>query len=106
MSLDITLTDNETEVFSCNITHNLAAMAIHAGIYDALWRPAKHDIYTAVDLIPPLQRGIAHMVMCPEKFEEDNAQNGWGKYEDFLPWLVTLFQECRKHPSASISVSI
>jgi len=105
MSLDVSLCDDDLEVFSANITHNLGKMAAEAGIYQHLWRPEELGIKKARELIDPLKDGLTMMVSDPDRFIALNAPNGWGTYDVFLPWIARYLAACKKHPRASISVS-
>jgi hypothetical protein len=106
MSLDVTLTKvMPTEVYWANITHNLNTMAEAAGIYKHLWRPEEVGITKAQQLIEPLREAIAKMKADPEKFKQYDADNGWGTYKDFLPWLEKYLGACQEHPEADVSVS-
>jgi hypothetical protein len=95
----------EAEVFSCNITHNLGAMAAEAEIYHHLWRPEEIGVRNAGDLIEPLKAAITAMKADPARFERHNASNGWGTYEQFVPWLEKLLEACAKWPEASVRAS-
>ena len=112
MSLEIYLNDNTCahcgrgdEVYAANITHNLGEMAAVAGIYGVLWRPDETGIQNAGQMIIHLERAIDEMEANPKKFKKYNARNGWGLYENFVPWLKTLLNACRMHPEASVRVS-
>lgn len=99
MSLNFYLEDvKPTDVYSANITHNLGKMAREAGIYDALWRSEKFQ--TAAELIPILRAGIATMEDEPERFKPLNASNGWGAYDQFLPWVRGVLSACIENPNA------
>mgnify|MGYP001583979897 CR=1 FL=1 len=105
MSLDVYLTRMQpTTVFDANITHNLGYMAGEAGIYKHLWRPEEIGITKASQLIESLREGIALMKADPSRFEKYNAQNGWGLYEHFVPWLERYLAACEKWPDADVSV--
>jgi len=105
MSLDIWLEEEVvTRVVSMNITHNLAEMAEEAGIYECLWRPAEVGVSVGADLIAPLDRAVAEMTADPDRFRKFDAPNGWGTYDDFLPWLEELLQGCKDHPNARVRV--
>ena len=106
MSLDVWLVAvRKVEVFSANITHNLNRMAEEAGIYECLWRPEEVSIEKAADLIEPLCSGIALMESDPDRFRKLEAKNGWGTYDQFLPWLRNYLAACRENPDAEICVS-
>lgn len=106
MSLDVSLTRKQpTEVFEANITHNLGAMAREAGIYQHLWHPEEIEVRQAWQLIKPLRAGIAAMKANPSHFEKFDAENGWGTYNQFLPWLEQYLAACEKYPDADVSVS-
>jgi hypothetical protein len=122
------------EVFDANITHNLGKMAAEAGIYEALWRPAEMDperaarireqeaagnyhgptgayaiegeaVIHAHDLIEPLRAGLALMESDPERFKAHNPENGWGSYDDFVPWVRKYLEACEEYPDAIVRVS-
>lgn len=92
-------------IHSQNITHNLGRMAEEAGLYGPLWRPEENAIVRAADLIAPLEKGIAAMRLDPPRFEALNSKNGWGLYENFLPWLERLLEACRDRPDSFVRAS-
>jgi len=104
MSLDVYL-DAGDEVFSANITHNLGAMAREAGIYEAVWRPEEHGYECAGQIVEVLEKGLKAMEACPEHFREFNAKNGWGTYDQFVPWVKRYLEACREYPNATIYAS-
>ncbi len=104
MSLDVTLTRIQpTVVFESNITHNLNVMAEEAGIYKHLWRPEELGITKAAQLIEPLRSGLAALKADRPRFERYNAKNGWGKYENFVPWVEKYLKACEAYPDADVS---
>ncbi|NQU44516.1 hypothetical protein HQ520_14590 [bacterium] len=106
MSLDVTLMEVQpTDVFSANITHNLTEMAEDAGIYKHLWRPEEIGIKMAYELILPLRAGLALMKSDPDRFKRFDSPNGWGSYDDFVPWVEKYLVACQEHPNAEIRVS-
>jgi hypothetical protein len=106
MSLDVDLYNPDGEcVYTANITHNLNKMADAAGIYKHLWRPEEIGVTTAAQLIEPLRAGLAQMVERPTHFEQFNASNGWGLYENFVPWIAKYLEACIANPDATIRVS-
>ena len=124
MSLDIYLTEGQATEEACphcggtgniqgfegyewskNITHNLRDMAIDAGIYGVLWRPEEQDITKASEMIEPLRVGLALLKSDPARFEKFNAQNGWGLYKHFVPFVEAILRECEEHPDADVRVS-
>ena len=90
-------------LFDANITHNLIGMADEAGIYESLWNP-KAEI--AAELIIHLENGLKKLKNDPAKFSEYNASNGWGVYEDFVPFVENYLNACKAHPEANVSVSV
>lgn len=93
------------EIYTANITHNLARMADEAGIYKHLWRPEQVGVSKAGELIAPIRDGMELMRAEPDRFREFDASNGWGTYEDFLPWLAQLLGACELNPDAYVRVS-
>lgn len=107
MSLDIYLSEmREVDIFSHGITHNLNKMAELAGIYKCLWHPSENGITKAYQLVQPLIDGLTLMKEYPEQFKKLDAKNGWGTYEQFIPWIEELLKACRDNPLAKVSVSI
>ncbi len=93
------------DVYDANITHNLAAMAVAAGVYGCVWRPEENGVTQAKQLIEPLRAGIAAMKAEPEKFKAHNPPNGWGDYNGFVKWLESLLSACEAHPEAKVKAS-
>jgi hypothetical protein len=106
MSLDFSLSRiQETCVFDANITHNLAEMATEAGIYEALWRPLENNFTKAEDIIDILEKGLALLKEKPKHFKQFDAENGWGTYENFVPFVESVLAGCKEYPDASILIS-
>lgn len=105
MSLDVWLSVDGQDVFSANITHNLAEMAREAGMYEALWRPDEIACVRAKEIEAFVAAGLADMVRRPTHYEQFDAQNGWGLYRDFLPWVAKYLEAIRKYPEAVIWIS-
>ena len=108
MSLDVTLyyESPEHEVYSANITHILNKMADAAGYYRYIWRPEElweHPL--AKYLIPHLRACVRELIENPKKYRQFDSPNGWGRYEDFVLWLVRYWQACCEHPEALVRVS-
>lgn len=91
-------------VFKTNITHNLNEMAEEAGIYEACWRPEEIGAVYAKDIIPILESGYEKMKNDPEYFKKFDSSNGWGTYDQFLPWIFEYLNACRLFPDAIIEV--
>ena len=106
MSLDVTLIETRPcEVFEDNITHNLGEMALRAGIYEVCWRPEEIGITKAKDIIHILEKGLADLKSRPEYFRQFDSPNGWGLYDNFVPWVERYLEACKNHPEATIEVS-
>ncbi len=106
MSLDVSLIAiRPTEVYESNITHNLGRMADEAGIYQHLWRPEEIGVTKAEQLVEPLTNGLALLKSDPERFRAFNAKNGWGVYENFIPFIEQYLNACRENPDATVRVS-
>ncbi len=113
MSLSVTLYDifdfgdpeiDYTELYWANITHNLNTMASKAGIYYHIWRPEELQIKKASELIDTLKDGIERLKKYPEYFQQFDAKNKWGVYEDFLQWVKEYLKACIIYPDAKIEV--
>lgn len=94
---------HEIELYETNITHNLGKMAREAGIYRALWHgEGKEKTGKAGDIIEDLQKGLDDMKSNPDKYKRLDAPNGWGTYEQFVPFVEKVLEACKKHPKADI----
>lgn len=100
-----TLEPKEEYVFDANITHNLNIMAAYAGVYQACWKPKVIKATKAKDIIPILERGYKKLKEKPKYFMKFNASNGWGVYENFLPWVKEYLDACKEFPECEIRVS-
>lgn len=100
-----TYDDEDNEVYSANITHNLSKMADAAGIYYHLWRPDEIGITHAYQLVEPLEIGLEKLRNNPDHYQQFNSPNGWGKYEYFVPFVGKYIQACREYPNATVNVS-
>jgi hypothetical protein len=107
MSLDVYLECEHCHhaFWRANITHNLGKMAGEGGFYQPVWRPEEVGITRAEQLIEPLERAVAAMEAEPERFRAFDAENGWGLYEHFLPWLRKYLDACRRYPDAAVRAS-
>ena len=106
MSLSVTLYgDNHQEVYWANITHNLTDMAFEAGIYLHLWRPEEIGITKAEQVVGWLILGLNLLKSDPEYYKQFDSPNGWGTYENFVPFVEKYLQACIENPDADVSVS-
>lgn len=99
--------ERDEYVADFNITHNLGRMAAEAGIYICLWRPEEHDppITTAAQCIPFLRAGVEAMRARPDDFSPLSAEDGWGTYDQFVPWVERVLAACEETPAALVRVS-
>ena len=117
MSLDVWLTitkpaceccgkgEEKIEVFWANITHNLYTMAEEAGIYKHLWKPEEIGITKAGQLVDSVEKGLTDMKAKPTYYKQFDSPNGWGIYDDFVPWIEKYLEACKKWPDAKIGIS-
>lgn len=89
-------------LFEANITHNLNTMAAQVNIYEYLWRPGEIGVTCAGELIKPLAEGISFLESDPKRFKAFDAENGWGTYDDFVPWIKRYLEACKEHPTAFV----
>lgn len=97
--------DETDELYHDNITSNLGQMASHAGLYDALWQPDTRGWTHAHDIILVLRAGLQALQRDPELYKQYDADNGWGTYEQFVPFVIEYLEACQKWPDARIEVS-
>jgi hypothetical protein len=80
-------------------------MADKAGIYYALWRPEEKGYKKASDIIPILEKGLKKLKAKPDYFKKFDSENGWGTYENFVPFVENVLNGCKENPDAIIEVS-
>jgi hypothetical protein len=117
-----TLEPQREEMYSANITHNLGKMAAEAGIYEALWRPYQlkegynipEDDYDAEyafeeanpvkanEIIEIIEKGLADMKTRPKHYEKFNSSNGWGMYDNFVPFVEKYLDALKEFPEAQV----
>jgi len=97
--------EEDTEVWSGNITHNLGQMAKAAGLYTSLWRPEEEGYVLAKDIVENLRLGLESLLEFPEEYKTLNPSNGWGTYEGFRDFVAEYLAACREYPQAQVRVS-
>lgn len=97
--------EENSYIYDANITHNLTTMADKAGVYKHLWRPEELGISVSKDLIEPLTKGLAKLESNPAYYKQFDAANGWGVYDDFVPWVRKYLAACIENPEAIIHIS-
>jgi len=107
MSYDIDLVVDhadgyKTTVHEANITYNLRAMFVAAGLPDSLWSLNGLPANQAAELLYPVWRELR---THPDRYEAFNAENGWGRHKHALPFIHDLYLAARCHPRAMINVS-
>lgn len=128
MGLDIRLEDptatyDSGSLYDTNITHNLGKMAAEAGIYEALWRPYRLDpnynrdwdgdhelewefeencTVIAESIIPIIEKGLQDMKEDPDYYKLFDSPNGWGTYEDFVPFVEEYLEALQTLPKAIV----
>jgi hypothetical protein len=90
------------ELFSNNITHNVAPMWNKAGVYDAIYNS---EGKAAGELIITLRAGVYDMTYKRPEYELLNPKNGWGDYVSALSFLTSFASACELYPNAIVGVS-
>lgn len=96
--------DDPEYVYESNITHNVAAMAKLAGVYDCCWRPNESGLTKAKDLIEPLTVGLRALEADPGRFKRLNPENGWGNYDGLVEFVREYLEACVRYPEADVRV--
>ncbi len=100
----VTFTEEEEEVYSDNITHNLNKMAEAVGLYQHLWRPDEIGITKASQLIEPLIIGLKKLREDQLYLETLNPSNGWGSYEGLVKFVRLYLDACKEFPDAEVKI--
>lgn len=97
--------EDEAEVWTANITHNLGKMAKEAGLYECLWYPATVNIQYANQLVLPIRAGLERLQAMPEFFRQWDNPNDWGTLDQFIDFLRDYLRACQQYPNARVRVS-
>lgn len=80
-------------------------MADKAGIYKCLWRPEEIGIKKAEQMIETLKEGLKKLKDSPSEYEKYNSPNGWGLYENFVPFVEEVLRACEENPDADVDAN-
>lgn len=115
MSLDVSLTEmRPTDVYSSNITHNLAKMAQEVKfewnnatytLYSVLWHADSLGLTKASEIAELLDLGWNVLLADPVKFQEFNPANGWGNYDTLCNFVYQYRNACWDNPRAALRIS-
>lgn len=92
------------EVYTANITGNLAPMAREVGLYEPLWRPEEIGISHARQLVEPLRTGLARLQAERERLQAFNPADGWGDYDLLHRFTADYLHACERWPEAEVQV--
>lgn len=106
MSYDIRIIVNHSDGYSSsfevgNMTYNVAPMVVEASGVSFSW----YDGISCAKALPLLRRTWQQMKRDPETYKRLEAWNGWGTYDQFMPYLTRLYAMVRLHPTGVIEVS-
>jgi hypothetical protein len=99
----VTFTEEEEELYSGNITHNLNKMAEAVGLYQYLWRPDEIGVTKASQLIEPLTIGLKKLREDQLYLETLNPSNGWGSYHGLVEFVRLYLDACKEFPNAEVT---
>ena len=114
MSLDISLTDEEHEIYEANITHNLGEMASKVScfiiqvreekpkeitLYDILWHGSGQS---AKVITPMLEVGLKELIENEVELCEYIPENGWGSYAGLIKFTTLLLEACKEFPETTL----
>lgn len=107
MSLDVRLINGGCEVFTYNITHNLAPMAEAVDLYEVLWQPEEMvpPIRKARKLRTMLRKGLKKLLADPASYKRLNPRSGWGDYDELVRFVRAYLEACRDNPNSEIHTS-
>ena len=95
------------EVFTANITHNLAEMARALGCYDACWHPERLSSDPRAHHIKPyLKEALMELAENPKKYRKYESENGWGTTDGFERFLMGYVIACLKYPNANVEACV
>lgn len=120
----VTFEDQFETVYEGSFTHNAGRVADKVGIYESIWRPYRlrsnnaefenneeeyefeeRQIIRAKEITPHLELGLKLLKSDPEHYKTFDPSNGWGKYDDFVPFVERYLEACKDYPESVIEVS-
>ena len=107
MSHDVTVLDAACPIckrsgsiwFEFNSTYNLTPMFDAAG-----FRMRDFNGKTGAEVAPILAAAVAVMESDPAKFRAFDSPNGWGTYDQIMPYLREFLAAVDAHPTAMVDV--
>lgn len=94
------------ELFTYNITHNLAKMV---NVYAPIWHPNDPPFpryEKAMDLIPLLAHGLEMLYKDPKYYRTFEPENKWGTYDGLIKALEAIKHACFEYQQARPEASI
>jgi hypothetical protein len=106
VSYDIDITVEHPDGYSSsfdvgNMTYNIAEMVRQACGVTFSW----FDGMSCEKALPLLRFCWLRMKRYPDFFRPFEASNGWGTYDQFMPYLTRFYVMARLHPAGQIRVS-
>ncbi len=112
MGLDVYLIDPTATykedvgcLYGGGTTHNLGEMARAVGLYEVLWHPERKGYKVAGHIIKPLEKGLKKLKDNPKEMRRYESPNGWGTYPDFVKFVESYLEACKKYPEAILEAS-
>lgn len=107
MSYDIDVTVDHgdgytTTVYDGEITFNVRTMLVEAGLPDSL---RSLDSLTAAEAQDQVYEAWKELRTRPSHYRPLQASNGWGTYDQLVPWIKELYIALRTHPRGVVHVS-
>jgi len=106
VSYDIDITVDHEDGYSSgfevgNMTYNVSTMVKEACGVTFSW----FDGMTCKQALPILYFCWRNLRRNPSHFRRFEAPNGWGTYEQFMPYMTRFYVMARLHPKGIIRVS-
>lgn len=115
--------ENNEVVYETNFTHNAGRVAAEVDLYIPIWRPyllrtnkefknyeeeldfENSQTILADEIISHLEKGLKLLKSNPTYYRTFDPSNGWGKYDDFVPFVEKYLKACKEYPESIIEVS-
>ena len=106
MSYDIDITVQHPDGYASgfevgNITYNVSRMVLEACGVTYRW----FDGMECAKALPILHFAWRNLKRNPPHFRRFEPDNGWGTYEQFMPYMTRFYAMARLHPTGIIRVS-
>jgi hypothetical protein len=61
-------------------------------------------VFVGLVVFEALEAGLDSMKKNQDFYKRYNPKNGWGSYDNFIPWVERYISACKQYPDATVNV--